>query len=220
MRFDDSIKDDSIEEKRDENYFDGIEHSSFMKKQSGLKLSSGTGKPLLLYLIGVIVVLVLVGMVVLKPGKPIDPDRLTGMDARIKQMEDRMIDLGLMEKKLVGIEAQGERFDRLIKRVDTMESNLTAILERFASQKQEPQKPVEKIVPQSTREVPKKVVAETKPSASKASDIYHHVRSGDTLYSISRRYDLSVAELKQLNPSISGKKTIFPGQKLRIKKNR
>ena len=45
---------------------------------------------------------------------------------------------------------------------------------------------------------------------------YYSVRSGDTLYSIGRRYRMSINELYKLNPSIKGK-DIYPGQKLRIK---
>lgn len=218
MKFDDPMKEDSIEEKRDENYFDGIEHTSFMKKRPGFKPSSAAGMPVLLYLIGGVVIVILIGMIVLRSGKSFDPERMTGMDARIKQMEDRIIDLGLLEKKLDSIETQGQKLDQLTKRVNTLESNLSAILERTATQSREPKKPIAKSVQKSGGAVPKKTVAEKKQSSSKGSDVYHHVRSGDTLYSISRRYKLSVPELKQLNPSISGKKTIYPGQKLRIKK--
>jgi LysM repeat protein len=220
MKFDDPMKDDSMEEKKDEKYFDGIEHSSLMKKRSGFNFSGATGMTVLLYLAGGIAVAVLVGLIALKSGKPLDPDRITGMDARIKQMEDRIIDLSLFETKLVGLEAQGEKLDRLTGRVNTLESNLAAILARMESRSQEPKKQVEKSVPKSDAEVPRKTVAEKQPPPSKDPEIYHHVRSGDTLYSISRRYDLSVAELKQLNPSLSGNKAIFPGQKLRIRKQR
>ncbi|RJP81868.1 MAG: LysM peptidoglycan-binding domain-containing protein [Desulfobacteraceae bacterium] len=230
MKFDDPMKDDSMEEKKDENYFDGMEHSSLMKKRSGFNFSGATGMTVLLYLAGGIAVAVLVGLIALKSGKSFDPDRITGMDARIKQMEDRIIDLSLFETKLVGLETQGEKLDQLTTRVYTLESNLATILERMESRSPEPKKQAEKSVPKSVAEMPQKtvaekkqpqkIVAEKKQPSSKGPEIYHHVRQGDTLYSISRKYDLSVAELTQLNPSLSGKKTIFPGQKLRIQKKR
>ncbi len=44
---------------------------------------------------------------------------------------------------------------------------------------------------------------------------YHTVRSGETLYSISRRYGISVDKIARLN-KLSSKKVIHPGTKLRV----
>jgi len=43
----------------------------------------------------------------------------------------------------------------------------------------------------------------------------HVVKPGDTLSSIAQRYDLSLAELKRLNPAIGGK-LLHPGDRLRV----
>jgi membrane-bound lytic murein transglycosylase D len=52
----------------------------------------------------------------------------------------------------------------------------------------------------------------TAPSATETS---HTVRAGETLFSISKKYGLSVDELKQLN-GIGSQNLITVGQKLRI----
>jgi LysM repeat protein len=220
MKFNDSIKDGSIEEKDDENYFDGIEHSSFTKRQFGFKFSDVMGMPVLLSMTGVIVFVVLVSLIVMKTGESFDSENLKAMDTRLKQMEDRFIDLGILEKKLAGLAGQGDKIDKMVKRINTLESNLSARMERISKQLQTPKKQIIKGGRKSGVVNQKKVLKGKQSSSAKKSVVYHHVRSGDTLYNISRRYKLSLKELKQLNPSLSGKKSIYPGQKLRIKKRR
>jgi len=219
MKFNDSIQDESLEKKGDENYFDGIDHSAFTKRQFGFKLSNVMGTPVLLSLTGVIVLVVLVGLIVIKTGKSFDAENVSTMDARLKQMEDRFIDLGLLEKKLNSLEGQGDKLDRLASRINTLESNLSARMEKISKQlktsKNQVAKSRQKI---NLAAPPKKALKKKGKSSVEIALTYHHVRSGDTLYSISRRYNLSLKELKQLNPSLAGKKNIFPGQKLRIKK--
>ena len=55
------------------------------------------------------------------------------------------------------------------------------------------------------------------PAAATASPAarYHVVQKGDTLYSISRQYDLNPNELKKMNSLDSN--VINPGQKLRVR---
>ena len=58
------------------------------------------------------------------------------------------------------------------------------------------------------------VQAAPRPSAPTSAARYHVVRSGDTLWSIAKRYGVSVSTLKALNPSAA--KVIKSGQKLRV----
>jgi LysM repeat protein len=51
--------------------------------------------------------------------------------------------------------------------------------------------------------------------ANLLAETYYAVRKGDTLYSIAKRYDLSVAELRELN-QFSRKHRLHPGEKLRV----
>ena len=49
-----------------------------------------------------------------------------------------------------------------------------------------------------TTSVPKPVVAEIETTAA----VSHQVKPGETLYSISRRYNCSVAQIKEWNPNL------------------
>ena len=50
----------------------------------------------------------------------------------------------------------------------------------------------------------------------KSEEVYHEVKKGDTLYSISRKYDVAVSDIKNLNNMKND--AIQPGAKLLIKK--
>lgn len=70
-----------------------------------------------------------------------------------------------------------------------------------------PQKPVvaKKTVP----------VRKTAVVAPKNTQDMHQVQTGETVFSIAKRYGLKVAALQQMNPSMKGN-DIFPGQKLKV----
>ena len=58
-------------------------------------------------------------------------------------------------------------------------------------------------------------LAAAKPAKAKASARAHRVRRGESLWTISRRYDVSMAALQRAN-GLSRRSTLQPGQKLRI----
>ncbi len=217
MRFNDSIDDDSLDENKDENYFDGIEHSSFIKKRSGFKLSSIKGMPVLLYLTVGVVLIALVGLFAVKSDPSFDPEDLEAMNNRLKQMEDRFIDMGELEKKIVGLEDQAEKINRLEKQFNTLESNLAVRMQKINNPVQVPKQQVAKSEQKSGSTTQATAVKEKKQVSSENEPVYHHVQPGDTLYSIVRKYNMSDKELKQLNPSLPESGTVYLGQKLRIK---
>ncbi|MBA4367712.1 MAG: hypothetical protein C0403_08750 [Desulfobacterium sp.] len=217
MRFNDSNDDDSLDENKDDNYFDGIEQSSFIKKRSGLKLSSIKGMPVLLYLTVGVVLIALVGLFAVKSDQSFDPEDLSAMNDRLKQMEDRFIDQGELEKKIAGLEGQVERIDRLEKQFNTLESNLAVRIQKINSPVQAPKQQIAKSEQKSGSITQTTAVKEKKQVSSENSSNYHLVQPGDTLYSIIRKYNLSDKELKQLNPSLPESGTVYLGQKLRIK---
>ena len=71
--------------------------------------------------------------------------------------------------------------------------------------------------PEAEPEMEPEPVAEPEPEPEPAAtnEVYHTVKSGDTLYDIARRYSTSVAAIQKLN-GVAGSR-IKPGQKLRVK---
>jgi len=73
---------------------------------------------------------------------------------------------------------------------------------------------VEALEKQPTAESRRKPSAPSKPAVS-TEEQYHTVQKGETLYRISKRYGISVEELRKLN-NLSEDQPIYTGQKLRI----
>ena len=73
---------------------------------------------------------------------------------------------------------------------------------------------VEALEKQTTAESRRKPSAPSKPAVS-TEEQYHTVQKGETLYRISKKYGISVEELRKLN-NLSEDQPINTGQKLRI----
>ena len=73
---------------------------------------------------------------------------------------------------------------------------------------------VEALEKQPTAESRKKPSPPSKPAVS-TEEQYHTVQKGETLYRISKKYGISVEELRKLN-NLSEDQPIYTGQKLRI----
>jgi membrane-bound lytic murein transglycosylase D len=95
-------------------------------------------------------------------------------------------------------------------RIAKLESEMVSRLDRIINQLGAPpattsEKPTAK---PAAEKPPKKEVAEAKPEV-------HTVQAGDTLYRISRRYNVSVENLREYNQLQAGT-AIYPGQKLKL----
>ena len=128
--------------------------------------------------------------------------KMEGEVLRLKAMEERVINL---EKNLAlqGVPATGsegalaEKLETLSKRVEALEK-----------------KPASTEKPAATAAVKEKLKKET---ASPAKKRYHEVKKGETLYQISKKYGISLTELRNLN-NLNPEQSIQPGQKIQISK--
>jgi len=74
--------------------------------------------------------------------------------------------------------------------------------------------PAAPVAPPYPREGVRTAAADAPPTTAMSTSTYHKVQSGDTLYSIARRYNTSVNQLKQVN-GLTGD-VIRVGQSLRL----
>ena len=107
------------------------------------------------------------------------------------------------------------KFDILAKRMDRVDQRIEGMEKRqeklFLTLNQN--KPV------AARSVPKKVAASTAKKTGTTqtkAPVLHHVKKGETLYSISKRYNTTVDRLRRLN-KLSKTAAIFPGDNLVIR---
>lgn len=129
--------------------------------------------------------------------------KMEGDVARLKAMEERVINL---EKNIAlqGVPGSGaeaalaEKLEALSKRVEALEKKSVSA-----------EKPPAPVVKEKTTK------RETTAAASKKR--YHEVKKGETLYQISKKYGISLKDLRELN-NLNSEQSIQPGQKLQVSK--
>jgi hypothetical protein len=144
------------------------------------------------------------------------PDNGALLD-RLQQIEEKV---GRMETALhefTAIQEDMEPVKKAILRFDSADASMAANFQRLAEEVASLKKEMAAL--EKSRSAGAKTSAaapqpEKTEAASKAG--YHEVVKGDTLYSISRRYGVSVDAIRKLN-GLSGQDAIHPGQKLKVK---
>lgn len=186
----------------------------------------GRGKLLILGGLG-IAVLVILG-IIFSSGKETLSER---------QLQDILARLDILESRLVGLESleggrqqslarmQGD-FSILTMRVDKLSREMK---EQFAGPTQgrqqtatapPPRQEQPAAQPPASKPAAPAAQAQPRPAAAApaaAKPVLHEVRAGETLFRISRTYDVSVDEIRQLN-KIGANDLIHPGQILTIKR--
>ena len=210
---------DEQEQFEDDHYY-ASNYPPLNKKGRGNMVSQ------LLSQYGLFISIIVVGLLALififnwLPRAPEDyqTERLVALEARMGQIEERLTDLErqlepmkkasttigtgaeALKPRMDNLEkATSQRMDTLSKRVDTLTEKVALLTKKSTAGK-----------PSAAKKASK---TQTAPAAKKAR--YHTVKKGDTLYSISRRYGLSVEDLLKLN-NLGTSTTINPGDKLRV----
>lgn len=131
--------------------------------------------------------------------------RLIQIENRLKEIEGTYQRFTLIEEKSKKIDTVNEEYQKLktavLQKLDQLDKKIDTIHQKNLSA-QGPS------VSNHTKTA--------KVSQKKATKKYHQIRPGETLFSISRRYDISVKDLCRLN-NFTQEEEIYPGQKLLIK---
>jgi len=122
-----------------------------------------------------------------------------------------------LEKRVAGLERRLDQYPGesiLIQRMDTLETGINELRQRLIRQERKLSDGLERIntdrMPNQTEPLPKKEKVNTRQATETR---YHEVAPGETLFRISRRYDVSVDDLRRWN-GLSDRSLIHPGQKL------
>ena len=170
------------------------------------------GKSNLTYIIGGVGLFLIVVILIFALAGPNDIDRqqLQALDERIQGLEKRLATIGLIDQALARIDNNEKELSLIMERVDRFEGTVTTQIDQIIKELGK--------LHQKTGSTPAPPV-KTKPpvaeSTSEKQEIIHEVRAGDTLYSISRRYGLTVDQLRAYN-NIGKDAAIRPGQKLKL----
>lgn len=132
---------------------------------------------------------------------------IIGSKTRIKQLEDRIVKLEKIEYRLTEIWEQAEFFDQFKDRLDKLEVSLSKTEYLIKNPDRLPKKIADKPPPEVEKSIPSKIL----PKVTQKQ--YHTVTSGETLFSISHRYGLTIEKIRLLN-KLNEASVIHPGQRL------
>lgn len=197
--FEEQIADDLDYTRKDEN----------TRRRKSILNFKPQRKTLLLGGAGILILIVLIALFSGGDNKLSTGD-LTSIQVKLDQLENRLTHLEGMEARIASLERQEKGWEQSVAEVDRSGKSLTQRLDKLAQKVDQLETRVAS-APAKT-EAPDPIQRRPFPPDKGR---YHEVRSGETLYRISRQYDISVDELCRLN-NLTPKQAIHPGQKLLV----
>jgi len=192
----DKYDNEDVQELNREDYYD--DHSGIFRKKYLNPFTIGG--------VGLAIIVILVVIFFSGSNDAVDSRQLLSLEAKIQQMEKKLASIGSM--------------DQALDRLDKLENKLSLISERFERSNSTVTTQIDQIIKelgvlhQKSSQPPqpvKTVRKETKPK-------YHQVRSKETLWGISRRYGLTLDQLRSYN-NMDSNATLQPGQRLKLTPN-
>ncbi len=203
------------EEKTEEEHFDEEQYSPWVERKEtkkGIKLG-GYQVPLSLLVTAIIILIAVLSVILLNGGDDsADPQQIADLDQRLRQLEDRLDKYESIDEKVTAIWEQAKSFEKFKDRFDRSEASTSLRMDHLTMSLEALQKQINEAGRPKAGGAAKGTVAGK--SSSKAR--YHEVQPGDTFYSISKKYNLTVEELIRLN-KMEPDGVLMPGQKLIVR---
>jgi LysM repeat protein len=191
------------------------EQYSLWKENKKVKFGANPSKisekiPLSKFGIGFLILLILLLLLFARNRMVRFENRINALENRVKSVEEKSQKLYAMGGGMAQIEEQFQTVEQLKARIDRSEQALTSRMDQIV-------KDFEKLKQQMLDTGIRKAKSSKteKVSRSTSKNRYHIVKSGETLYTIGRRYGVTVKELKKIN-KLGDSSVIHSGQKLVI----
>jgi LysM repeat protein len=188
-----------INEEAVEDYLDEHERHIWDRKKS-------IPIPLVLLGSGFLVMIFLFIVFLSKTTDIASKTKIVNIEKRLALLEERLGKIDEIDEKLILLDTQGKKFDLFVDRFDRFETSMSLKMDIINNELYTSKKKGEQA---AERKKPEK----TKISKEIKHPIYHEVKPKETLYQISRRYGLTVDDLRKLN-RLTPETVIHPGQKL------
>ena len=222
MKWKDTENSTGAEGEETDPYYEDDGYAAF--KEKGLQKStilSGNPVRYLYWGLGIAVVAGVVLLVLLlfsNINESTDLTRIKEMEQAIQRLEQQLDKYEGIDEKVTRIWEQAKAFEKFKTRFDRSEASMSLRMDHLAMSLDALQKKsdetLKKVDALENRKIDVKAPSVPPPSQKKAAtSAGHTVVAGDTLFSISRRYNLSVEQLKTLN-NLSEGAVIHVGQKL------
>ncbi len=177
-------------------------HPSMLRTKSNI--------PYILGGIGLIIIVILLVTVLSGPSDVVDRQQLQALEDRIQGLEKRLATVDLIDQALNRIGNNEKELNLIMARVDRFEGSVTTQVDQIIKELGKLHRKTGS-APAPKASAPQPV---TKSTTGKKRKV-HEVSAGETLYSISRRYGLTVNKLQAYN-NIGKDPTIRPGQMLKL----
>lgn len=222
MKWKDTESENGADPNANDPYYQNDGYASFQEKE-GAQTAILSGNPVryLYWGLGIAVVagvVLLVALLFSNINESADLTRIKEMEQTIQELEQRLSKYDGMDEKVTRIWEQAKAFETFKTRFDRSEASMSLRMDHLAMSLDALQKKTDEAFGkiEALRKQPAQKVAAVKPApAKKEAATVHTVVAGDTLFSISRRYNLSIEKLKALNKLAEGA-MIHVGQKLTV----
>lgn len=142
--------------------------------------------------------------------------KIEALDARVRQLEERLDKYESIDEKVTRIWEQAKSFEKFKDRFERSEASTSLRMDHLTMGLESLQKQVNETRATQKPAMPEKALLPQAAPKPPAKIQYHEVAAGETLYSISKQYDLSVEALLKLN-RMKPDAVIVPGQKLIVR---
>jgi len=205
----DTREDFVISEDDDTAGEDEIGREGYYRNQTSM-LQNKSNLPYILGGIGLVIIVILLVTVLSRSSDVVDSQQLQALEERIQGLEKRLATVGLIDQALDRIGKNEKELNLIMARVDRFEGTVTTQIDQIIKELGK--------LHQKTGSAPAPKAGAPPPVAKSTTEKktkVHKVSAGETLYSISRRYGLTVDQLRTYN-NIGKDATIRPGQKLKL----
>ncbi len=218
MKWKDSGEFIEKEEKQKEEFFDEEQYSPWSDRQEGLKFGF-FGKTRLLYILSGLAIIALISALIMLlgggSGAISGQNNMAELEKRIRQLEKRLDNYAAIDEKVTRIWEQAKSFEKFKDRFDRSEASMSLRMDHLTMSLESMQKQVNDALHTSSVKLPPPPSSQAASEPSKSKAQYHKVAAGDTLYSISKQYDVGLEELLRLN-RMKPDTVIVPGQQVVI----
>jgi len=191
------------EEERD------LGRKDYYSRPTGL-LQNKLNLPYIIGGVGLVIIVILFVIILSGSSDGVKLEQLQTLEKRIEQLDKRMATLGGMDQALERIDNSEKELGLIMERLDRFEGTVTTQIDQIIKELG--------VLHQKTGSSPAPKTQAPKPVAKSGTEKkakFHEVSAGETLYSISRRYGLTVDQLREYN-KIGPQNAIRPGQKLKL----
>ena len=188
--------DEEVQELNREDYYD--DHAGMFRKKYLTPVTIGV--------VGIIVIVILFVIFLSGPKDVVDSRQLQSLETKIQQLEKKLASIGVIDQALDRLGKQEEKLNLISERFDRFNSTVTTQIDQIIKELG--------VLHQKSSQTPQPVKIDQKETTPN----FHLVRPEETLWGISRRYGLTLDQLRSYN-NIGRKATIQPGQRLKLTPN-